>query len=340
MIWATWIACVLVSFATTGLIRHFALRRELLAIPNERSSHTVATPHGGGLAIVAAFLSAIVLLALNGNLSISSLWFFVIFGSLMALLGLLDDIYHIPARWRLLIHFVAAALALTWLGGLPPLAFAGRAVDLGSWGHIFAVVYLVWLLNLYNFMDGIDGIAGIEAVTVCAAGIVVHWQQGIAGEPTVVLLMLSAATLGFLWWNFPRAKIFMGDTGSAFLGFMIGLFSIQSGWLAAELFWAWVILLGCFIVDASVTLFRRVIRGEKFYQAHRSHAYQYASRKYSSHARVSVTYGVINLVWLLPLALLTARGLLDGVLALAIAYAPLVYLAFRYKAGARELQAG
>lgn len=339
MIWATWIASVLVSFATTGLIRHFALRRELLAIPNERSSHTVATPHGGGLAIVAAFLLAIVLLALNGNLSVSSLWLFMIFGSWMALLGLLDDIFHIPARWRLLIHFIAAALALIWLGGLPPLAFAGSAVDLGAWGHVIAVVYLVWLLNLYNFMDGIDGIAGIETVTVCVAGIIIHWHQGIAGESTAVALMLSGATLGFLWWNFPRAKIFMGDTGSAFLGFMIGLFSIQSGWLAPELFWAWVILLGCFIVDASVTLFRRVIRGEKFYQAHRSHAYQYASRRYLSHARVSVTYGVINLVWLLPLALLTVSGLLDGMLALAIAYSPLVYLAFRFKAGARELQA-
>ena len=339
MIWGAWIICALVSFVATGLIRRFALRINLLAVPNERSSHTVATPHGGGLAIVVSFLSGIVLLALSADLSVSSLGFFVVFGGWIALLGLWDDIYHIPARWRLLVHFIAAALALFWIGGLPPLAIAGGSVDLSWFGHCLAVVYLVWLLNLYNFMDGIDGIAGIETVTVCAAGIFIHWQQGIVGESTMVAWMLVAATLGFLWWNFPRARIFMGDTGSAFIGFMIGLFSIRAGWLAPELFWAWLILVGCFVVDASVTLVRRVIRGEKFYQAHRSHAYQYAARRYSSHARVSAAYGLINLIWLMPLALLAARGLLDGMLALAIAYSPLVYLAFRFRAGASELQA-
>lgn len=338
MIWVVMIVCALVSIVATGLIRHFALQRNLLAIPNERSSHTQATPHGGGLAIVISFLLAIVLLTLSGDLTFSSLWFFLVFGGGMALLGLVDDIFHIPARWRLLVHFGAAILALAWLGGMPPTVIAGVTLDLSWFGHIVAVVYLVWLLNLYNFMDGIDGIAGIEAITVCAGGVLLYWLHDTASYPPLFPVMLIAATLGFLWWNFPRARIFMGDTGSAFLGFMLGLFSIQSAWHAPELFWGWLVLLGCFIVDATVTLIRRILRGEKFYQAHRSHAYQYASRKYGSHVGVSIGYGLVNIAWLLPLAVLTVTGWLDGLLALLIAYVPLVYLAFRLKAGARELQ--
>ena len=130
----------------------------------------------------------------------------------------------------------------------------------------------------------------------------------------------------------------MGDAGSAYIGFIMGLFTIQAAWAAPELVWSWIVLLGAFIVDASVTLIRRVMRGDKFYEAHRSHAYQYASRKYGSHIRVSLVCGGINLLWLLPLAILIAGGWLDGLLALFIAYLPLVWLAFHFKAGARELQ--
>ena len=130
----------------------------------------------------------------------------------------------------------------------------------------------------------------------------------------------------------------MGDTGSGYIGFMVGVFAIQAAWVSPELIWSWVVLLGAFIVDATVTLIRRVLRGEKFYEAHRSHAYQYASRRYASHIRVSLAFGMINLLWLLPLAILVAGGWLDGVLALLIAYLPLIWLAFHFKAGNRERQ--
>lgn len=338
MIWMTMLACVLLSLVGTGVIRYLALQRDLLAIPNERSSHSVATPHGGGAAIVVSFLLAIAMLTLNGVTAYQSFWFFLAFGGSIALLGLLDDLLHIPARWRLLAHFIAASLALSWIGGLPPLVIGQGIADLGWFGHVVALLYLVWLLNLYNFMDGIDGIAGIEAITVCAGGGLLYWIHASADQLLLFPVALCAATLGFLYWNFPRARIFMGDTGSAFLGFMIGLFSLQATWHAPELLWGWLILLGCFTVDATVTLFRRIIRGEKFYQAHRSHAYQYASRKYDSHAAVTVGVGLINVFWLLPLAVLAVRERLDGVMALVIAYAPLIYLALRFKAGARELQ--
>jgi Fuc2NAc and GlcNAc transferase len=151
-------------------------------------------------------------------------------------------------------------------------------------------------------------------------------------------MLLLAAVVGFLFWNFPRAKIFMGDAGSGFIGLVLGVFSIQAGWVDPSLFWGWVILLGVFLVDATLTLSRRFIRGEQIYVAHSSHAYQYASRKYGSHKKVSLVVGVINLVWLLPIAIVVGLGRLDGLSGVVIGYLPLVWLAVRFKAGVKELQ--
>lgn len=327
------------SWAITGLLRRYALARSLIDIPNERSSHLVPTPRGGGVAIVVTFLFALPLLGLIDLISHQLLWALLVAGVWVALVGFLDDHGHIPAHWRLASHFVAATWALILLGGLPPLPVFGVVLDLGWPGQLLAVVYLVWLLNLYNFMDGIDGIAGIEAVTV-SLGAAALYLLSSAGSFVSMMpgLILIASVIGFLFWNFPQAKIFMGDAGSGFVGIVLGILSIQAAWVAPELFWGWVILLGVFIVDATVTLARRVVRGEKFYEAHRSHAYQYASRKFGTHKYVSVAVGIINLVWLLPVAVVVGLGWLDGLLGVLLAYLPLIWLAFRFNAGAKELQ--
>lgn len=329
----------LASWVLTGLLRRYALARSLMDIPNERSSHAVPTPRGGGVAIVLTFLVSLPLLELFDMHSNALFWALFGAGAWVALIGFIDDHGHIPARWRLLLHVVGAGWALAWLGGLPPLVVYDVTLDFGWPGHMFAVVYLVWLLNLYNFMDGIDGIAGIEAVTVCLGGVVLYLLSP-AGDFIWMLpmLLLAAAVVGFLFWNFPKAKIFMGDAGSGFVGIVLGILSIQAAWVMPELFWAWVILLGGFVVDATMTLIRRVLRSEKFYEAHRSHAYQYASRKVGGHVLVSLAFGAINLFWLLPVAALVVIGWLDGVSGVMIAYIPLILLAMRFKAGARELQ--
>lgn len=253
-------------------------------------------------------------------------------------MGFLDDHSHIAARWRLLVHFVAASWALIWIGGLPALPLLGVMVAAGWLAEMLAVLYLVWLLNLYNFMDGIDGLAGIEAATACAGAALLC----MVGAPDVAAwgapMLLLAGVAGFLCWNFPPAKIFMGDAGSGFLGLMLGLLSIQAGWVNPAFFWAWLILLGVFIVDATLTLLRRLLRRHKPYEAHRSHAYQYASRKYGSHRRITLAVLAINILWLLPMAMAVGLGYVDGVLGLLIAYAPLVWLGFRFKAGAEEAQ--
>ena len=335
--WILLLIVVGVSFFVTVMLLRFPVFSSMVDLPNERSSHTAPTPRSGGVAIVVSFLIGLPLLALIANIEWKPV--VALFGATfcVALTGLWDDHGHIRVRWRLLAHFVAAGWALYWFQGMPPLVIFEMGIDLGWIGPFLAALYLVWMLNLYNFMDGIDGIAGVEAVTVCLSMAVIYFSVGYVTE-ILPLGLLIAAVAGFLVWNFPRARIFMGDTGSGFVGTALGVFSIWGAWLSAELFWSWLIVLGAFIVDATLTLIRRVVRGDKFYEAHRSHAYQYASRKYGSHIRVSLAFGGINLLWLLPLAFLTAAGWLDGLFTLIIAYLPLIWLAFHFKAGARELQ--
>ncbi|NQD92680.1 glycosyltransferase family 4 protein [Pseudomonas sp. CrR25] len=324
-----------VSLFMTGALRRYALARSLMDIPNARSSHSVPTPRGGGVAIVLAFLAALPVLALANLLPWAVMWALLGAGAGVAVIGFLDDHGHIPARWRLLGHFAGAIWALFWLGGLPPLNVFGMNLDLGWLGHALAAVYLVWLLNLYNFMDGIDGIASVEAICVCLGGGLLYWLLGhstLAAAP----LLLALAVAGFLFWNFPPARIFMGDAGSGFLGITLGLLSLQAAWQAPELLWSWLILLGVFVLDATWTLLRRLLRGDKVYEAHRSHAYQYASRQFGKHLPVTLAVLGINLLWLLPIALWVGLGGLDGGLGLLLAYLPLAALAVKFKAGERE----
>ncbi|PAV49245.1 glycosyl transferase [Pseudomonas sp. HAR-UPW-AIA-41] len=334
------VSLAVMAWFLTALLRRYALARSLLDVPNARSSHSLPTPRGGGVAIVVAFLAGLCL-AFFAGLGIAAELFYALLGAGLgiALLGFLDDHGHIAARWRLLGHFLAAAWALYWLGGLPPLAVFGGLLQLSWIGDVLAAFYLVWILNLYNFMDGIDGIASVEALCVCLGGALLYALVEAPAATDVPLLILAAAVLGFLIWNFPPARIFMGDAGSGFLGIVMGIFSLQAGWIEPVLFWAWLILLGVFIVDATLTLFRRLLRGELVYEAHRSHAYQYASRRMRSHLPVTVGVVIINLAWLLPLAVIVALGWLDGLVGVAVAYAPLLVLAWLLGAGTAEVTA-
>lgn len=331
-----WVSAIaLLALVLTWVLRRYALARSLLDIPNARSSHNLPTPRGGGVAIVLSFLLALAIIVGER----AQVWPSVLglggAGVIIAVLGFLDDHGHIAARWRLLGHFSASIWGLYWLGGLPPFELFGATFDLGWAGHVLTLFYLVWMLNLYNFMDGIDGIASIEAICVCLGACLIYalsGHEGLIAPP----LLLAAAVAGFLFWNFPPARIFMGDAGSGFLGIILALLSLQAAWAEPSLLWSWLILLGVFIVDATTTLLRRLIRGEKVYEAHRSHAYQFASRRFGRHLPVTVTVAAINGFWLLPLALSVGVWGLDGATILVLAYVPLVALAFKFRAGTAE----
>ncbi|MBA1194398.1 glycosyltransferase family 4 protein [Pseudomonas entomophila] len=330
------IAVAILSCILTWVLRRYALARSLMDIPNARSSHTVPTPRGGGVAIVLTFLPALGVLWQLGWMSEAHALALGAAGLLVAIVGFIDDHRHIPARWRLLGHFAAALGLLVGTGGAPVLHVAGIPVHSAGILLPLLAVYLVWLLNLYNFMDGIDGIAGAEALAVCG-GISLVYALGGHTEALVAPLVLAAAVLGFLVWNAPPAKIFMGDAGSGFLGLTLGGLSLQGAWLDAHYFWAWLILLGVFVVDATVTLLRRLLAGEKVYQAHRSHAYQHAARRAGRHLPVTLATAAITLGWLLPMALCVTWLGLDGMLGTVIAYLPLGVVALRYQAGKHEL---
>ncbi|WP_060492581.1 glycosyltransferase family 4 protein [Pseudomonas sp. NBRC 111140] len=335
MLWWLLPVVLLCSLAMTGTLRRYALAKNIIDVPNARSSHSIPTPRGGGVSIVLAFLAALAVMTLQAGAQTDALVALGGAGALIAVLGFMDDHGHIAARWRLLGHFAAAVWILYWLGGLPVLQVFGWSLDLGWAGAVLAAIYLVWLLNLYNFMDGIDGIASVEAITVCLGACLLYWLSGHASM-TALPLLLAAAVAGFLFWNFPPAKIFMGDAGSGFLGIILGGLSLQAAWLSSQLFWCWLILLGVFIVDASYTLVRRLLRGDKVYEAHRSHAYQFASRRYGRHLPVTLAVTALNLCWLLPVALCVMLLGLDGVMGLIIAYVPLALIAAYYRAGSLE----
>jgi Fuc2NAc and GlcNAc transferase len=178
-------------------------------------------------------------------------------------------------------------------------------------------------------------LASVEAIAVCLSVSLIYALMGFSSLAWAPLL-LSFTVAGFLYWNFPPAKIFMGDAGSGFLGVTLGILSLQAAWASPALLWVWVILMGVFVVDATFTLVRRLVRGDKVYEAHRSHAYQYASRQFGRHLPVTLTVGLVNVVWLLPVALCVALLGLDGFVGVIIAYIPLVMLAWKFQAGAVE----
>lgn len=321
------------SWLLTGIMHHYALVRGLLDMPNQRSSHVLPTPRGGGVAIVVAFLSVLLFLWAHGWMPESTFIAYFGAGIWISFVGFLDDHRHIAARWRLLAHFMGAAWLLGCFGKLPALSVFGSDVIANGIVSLLAATYLVWLLNLYNFMDGIDGIASIEALTVCLGASIIMFVTVSTSLIWVVPLVMAAAAGGFLVWNYPPAKIFMGDAGSGFLGIMLGAMSLEASKVTPQLFWSWLVLLGVFVVDATVTLMRRVFNGKRFYEAHRTHAYQHAAQSFKSHKTVSLAVGAINILWLFPLAAAVALGRLGGGIGLSLAYAPLIVLAVYFKAG-------
>jgi Fuc2NAc and GlcNAc transferase len=327
-------------FATvilTGWVRNYALAKKIMDIPNERSSHSQPTPRGGGVAIVSATLLTVGLMWLDGMAGGIKIGAYAVGGFLVAAVGYMDDNLNVSALWRLIVHFAAALLVVGAVGKLPPFSIMGFVIGPSGLISILASVFIVWILNLYNFMDGIDGIAAVEAVTVAGAAALLLRHAG-AIEFAMLAAVLATVSLGFVVWNWPPAKIFMGDVGSGFLGFCFGTLVVMTCSASVLSPWTWLILLGVFLVDSTVTLIRRMFRLEKFYEAHRSHAYQYASRVFGGHLPITMAVGLINLLWLFPIAFLVVSRRLDGLLGLIIAYTPLLALTLYFRAGARESQ--
>lgn len=332
LIFALSILFFVLTIMLTGFMRHYALKKNIIDNPNERSSHSVPTPRGGGVAVVCSYLLALAVLMYSQQLPVHIGLTIMAAGFVIALLGFLDDHGHINAMLRLAIHFLAAIAVVISLGGFGSVAVFG-GVQLGFLANIIAVLFLVWLLNLYNFMDGINGIASVEAITVTASMATLYYVLNISLHSDL-LWLLGACAFGFLLWNFPKAKIFMGDACSGFLGLILGILALIALKENLVLFCAWIICLGVFVVDATFTLLRRMLTGYKMYDAHRSHAYQIASRKLNGHTSVTLAVVLVNLLWLFPIAYFTAtQNVSYPEVGILIAYLPLILLAIKLKAG-------
>ena len=331
--------CLFCSITMTGLLRRYAQTR-LLDQPNHRSSHQVPTPRGGGMAIVTTFLLAVPLAfsLIPISLGISYGSFSLIWAAALgiAMVGFIDDHTSLKARTRLIVQSIAAALVVSAVDGLPELTFWGWQLDFAWFGYVFAWLGVIWFINLYNFMDGIDGLAAGEAVIVCLFMALFHYLLTTSWSSAALTLLLGISAAGFLCWNFPPAKIFMGDGGSGFLGLMLASLMLLDAASAPQFLWAWLVMLGVFVVDATWTLLNRYRLKCRLSEAHRTHAYQYLVRRWNNHRNVTLAVLLINSIWLAPIAAMSVLGYLDGVIGLAIAYLPLAYLAYHLNAGVPE----
>ena len=213
------------------------------------------------------------------------------------------------------------------MGWLPPLRVGGDLISLGAVGTLVGALGIVWVLNLFNFMDGIDGIAASEGTFVAWSGAALTAAAPASNGVTAAAVIFGAACCGFVRWNWPPARIFMGDVGSGYLGYVIAVLALAAARENPVALWAWLILGGVFFVDATVTLLRRLLRGERVYEAHRSHAYQWLARRWGSHAKVTCAVMIVNVLWLLPCAVFATRRPSLAAATVIFAFAPLVLVA-------------
>ena len=315
------------SFLLIGLYRWLALRYRWLDHPNQRSSHRVMTPRGAGI-IFAILIIAAALFANHQRIFLPPL----LIGIAIALIGWWDDIRSTSPQWRFLLYFALAGAAVALIFAksetLPSNLFLTPICGL------FITLALTWLINLYNFMDGINGLAALQAIFVLL-GINILSHGTPYGEIFSQLHFFScAALIGFLFWNLPLGKVFMGDAGSAFLGFFLGTLILLSFELSGPGPAIWLILLAVFITDTGYTLLVRFATGQKWYEGHRLHAYQQLTGYvYGSHSRTTIILMIVNLCWLFPLAWLVQTNALKQLPGLILAYLPLLVACHRLKAG-------
>ena len=290
----------LASALATGLLARLLRRRDILDHPNARSSHERPTPRGGGIAVVLVVAAAWLL----GGAGWPRPEILAVLACAVALAALswVDDLRSLPPWQRLAGQALAVAVTMPWLSAHGAV-FQGL---LPGWlDTALAALAWIWFVNLFNFMDGIDGIAGVEGAGIGLGLVAVGLVATNGAADLWPALSLAAALIGFLWWNWHPARVFLGDVGSVPVGFLLGWLLLTA---AAEGWWAPALILPLYyLVDATATLLRRAARGEKVWRAHREHFYQVAVQRGRSHAQVSGAVAVAG-VALIGLAVAALRA--------------------------------
>ena len=292
------LAAFTLSAASVDIIRR-TLQQQLLDIPNDRSSHTQPTPRGGGIGFVIAFGITSTIAALCIDVTSRDIWLLWLTISPITIIGVIDDLQGVPAAPRYAVQLLAASLATFYFGAFPQPWLA----EFGSTGEIFAVILTVIgftaIVNFFNFMDGLDGlIAGCTVIQLSFLAIYLN-------QP--LLWLLTAALLGFLFWNWSPAKIFMGDTGSTVLGATVAVVLLNS---PSQPHQAWTALAITFpiIGDAIYTLIRRLLQKQNIFKAHRSHLFQRLYQSGWPHHQVALVYMGLTLIIATLIALYNSNG--------------------------------
>ncbi|PCH56644.1 MAG: glycosyl transferase [Legionellales bacterium] len=303
-----WLVYLPIAFAVaivgTYLFIKFAPANRLTDIPNQRSSHSTPIIRGGGIVFVLLWLLFSALLFETNYIVLAGIGF--------AGIGFADDLFDLSAKWRLIAQIIIAALLL-------------YSLALPAWLLIFYIPCICWSVNLFNFMDGTDGIAAIEAIFVFALGGILFYWHGASSYATLSFILV-ALVAGFLVWNYPKARVFMGDAGSYFLGSMIAIFAIIGYQQYNIPMISWLIMYGVFVFDGTVTLARRILRRQNFLAAHRLHAYQRLQNACWRHQKILWGVIAINII-LFGIALTVAAWPQYQLLGLALA---LVILSMAY----------
>ena len=315
------------SWIGTYLYRMVAIKISILASPNFRTLHVSPVPTGGGIVFSAAFVTHLFWFWWIGQLSDDLFLVLGVGGGVAALFGFLDDVRDINASKKLAAQFLLSSWVIFWLD-VDSLLYVGWLPTLIV--ILLTMLFFVWMINAYNFMDGIDGMAISGAVFISGAITLVLLLTNGSSELTILFMLLLSSSSAFLFFNWPPATIFMGDSGSVFLGYIFGSLILVTIMNDDISIWTWLIVFGYFFADTAVTQIMRVILVKKWYLAHRSHAYQNLARITESHLKDTGSVALYNIFWILPLTLWSALQPEMSLIAVVLAVTPGLVVAYKY----------
>jgi Fuc2NAc and GlcNAc transferase len=311
-------SCVL-SLSGTLYYRKYAIKNGILANLNFRTLHEKPTPRGGGIIFSLVFCLSILFLYFFSDIELNIFLVFGVGGTFAAIIGYIDDLRGITALIKLFLQLFISLWALFWLDGGP----LNEIIYFNGWpAWALSVFLMVWLINVYNFIDGIDGMAITGAVLILSTLFLTLIILNSSSHLGLLFLILIASCCGFLFFNWPKATLFMGDSGSIFLGYIFGAFIIYSTMKSEISLYTWLVVFGYYLADTTSTSVIRLLTVKNWYHTHRSHAYQNLARILNNHSKVTAGIIFYHLLWLLPLAVLTVIKPSFSILAVFLAFLP------------------
>lgn len=301
----------------------YALKKNILALPGNRTLHNSSTPRGGGIVFSILFILGICTLFFLDSINFQALMVFGVGCFIAAIFGFIDDMIDISEVYKLCLQFFLAFWAIYWLNTSVLIEW------IPYWLSVLVIAFLlVWMINLYNFMDGIDGMAISGALFISILSAILSLING-GIQLSLILILLASCSLGFIFYNWPPARIFMGDSGSIFLGYFFGALVLKSLIDNDFSIWVWIIIFSYFLVDTTLTLLLRIFIVKK-YLPHRSHAYQNLARIWNSHTKVTLLVMAYHFFWILPLSILATMNSNLEIISALLAIFPVILITIKY----------